>query len=101
VPFVFTDRHAYLAAAQFYNDLADLSHIDWALLNRRDFKRDPNDLGKIERYQAEALVHSRLPVSALYAVACCTTEQKGRLEMAAAAAGANIRVLLKPDWFFR
>ena len=101
VPFVFTDRHAYMAAAQFYNVLDDLSHIDWALLNRRDFKRDANDLGKFERYQAEALVHSKLPVSALYAVACYAAEQKGRLEMAAAATGANIRVLVKPEWYFR
>jgi hypothetical protein len=100
VSFVFTDRHAYLLAAQFYSDLADLSHIDWALLNRRDFKRDPNDLGKFERYQAEALVHSQLPVNALYAVACFAAEQKGRLEMAVAATRANIRVLVKPDWYF-
>ena len=52
--FVFTDRHAYLNSARFFNTVNDLSVIDWALLSRRDFKRDPNDPGKMERYQAEA-----------------------------------------------
>jgi hypothetical protein len=28
LPFVFTDRHAYLKAANFYSDLADLENID-------------------------------------------------------------------------
>jgi hypothetical protein len=30
--------------------------VDWPLLQKRDFKRDPDDPAKLERYQAEALV---------------------------------------------
>ena len=41
VPFLFTDRHAYLVAAQFYSDLAHLDQIDWDMLQRRDFSFDP------------------------------------------------------------
>lgn len=55
VPFLITDRHAYLETAQFWNDLTDLSRLDWKILQARDFQRDPHDLGKFERYQAEAL----------------------------------------------
>jgi hypothetical protein len=62
LPFVFTDRHAYLQAAEFKSDLNDLSVIDWQILANRDFRRDTNDPGKIERYQAEALVHACVPV---------------------------------------
>ena len=29
VPFLFTDRHAYLVAAQFYSDVTQLDQIDW------------------------------------------------------------------------
>ena len=53
--YAFSDRHAYLQAAQFYNSSEHLGKIDWELLQRRDFKRDPNDPEKFERYEAEAL----------------------------------------------
>jgi hypothetical protein len=55
IPFVFTDRHAYLRTAQFSNDLGDLDRIIWPSLQERDFKRDDTD--KVDKYQAEALVH--------------------------------------------
>lgn len=76
VRYLFSDRHAYLEAAQFFSDRADLSHVDYELLQRRDFERDPEDPGKMERYQAEALVHRAMPVTALLGVACYT-EQSG------------------------
>lgn len=54
IPFLFTDRHAYLVAAQFYSDVARLDQIDWDMLQRRDFRNDRDDPSKKERYQAEA-----------------------------------------------
>ena len=52
--FLFTDRHAYLKIAEFHADLARLDVIDWDILRHSDFKRDNDDLGKFERYQAES-----------------------------------------------
>jgi hypothetical protein len=74
VTFLFTDRHAYLVAAQFYSDLARLDQIDWDMLQRRDFKNDPDDPSKKERYQAEALVHKHLPIEALSGFVCYNDE---------------------------
>ena len=34
------------------------------------FKRDGNDLDKVERYQAEALVHRHLPMDAVLGIGC-------------------------------
>ena len=70
IPFVFTDRHAYLATANFYSKSEHLNNIDWKILQERDFKRDNEDLEKMERYQAEALVYNILPVAALLGVVC-------------------------------
>ena len=70
IPFLFTDRHAYLVAAQFFSDLARLDQIDWDMLQRRDFRNDPEDPSKKERYQAEALVHKYLPIDALLGLVC-------------------------------
>jgi hypothetical protein len=98
--FLFTDRHAYLVAAQFSGDLGDLDRIDWRILQTRDFKRDPNDPGKIERYQAEALPHQHLPVGALLGVVCYGPAQEERLKDLIRAAGVNLTVTAKPDWYF-
>jgi len=84
--FVFTDRHAYLWSADFYSDLDDLQHIDWALLRNRDFKRDPDDPEKVERYQAEALVHQHLPVAAMIGAVCYTE---------------SVSYLMRTDWISR
>jgi hypothetical protein len=46
IPFLFTDRHADLVAAQFYSDLAQLDQIALNMLQRRDFRDDPDDPSK-------------------------------------------------------
>ncbi len=68
VIFLFSDRHAFLMTAQFSANLADLDRIDWTILQNRSFNRDPEDPGKVERYQAEALVHEHLPLDHLAAL---------------------------------
>lgn len=52
LPFLFTDSHAYSGLARYFDDLAHLDKIDWPLLQRRDFKRDPEDPGKLDRSHA-------------------------------------------------
>ncbi|MDX8508604.1 type II toxin-antitoxin system toxin DNA ADP-ribosyl transferase DarT [Mesorhizobium captivum] len=97
VPFVFTDRHAYLRMAQFSDDLADLNWIIWPTLQARDFKRD--DVDKFEKYQAEALVYKHVPLDALLGIVCYDAETKAEIEAAAAKAGANAKVLAERRWF--
>lgn len=98
--FVFTDRHAYVMAARFSSDLNDLDRIDWDLLQRRDFKRDPDDLAKCERYQAEALIWKLLPVSALLGIVCYQTEQEAKIKEEADRLSLKVKVITRPDWYF-
>lgn len=99
IPFVFTDRHAYLAAARFSSDLADLGRIDWDTLRRSDFKHDPEDGGKMERYQAEALIHRHVPVEALGAVICHDAARQVHLDALVASAGRATRVVARPEFY--
>lgn len=92
VEFVYTDRHALLAAAMFLRSLDDLHRIDWVGLRSRDFKYDVADPGKTERYQAEALVYRYLPVNLLEAVVCHGPQQKALVEGWAAEAGEAVQV---------
>lgn len=100
IPFLFTDRHAYLVAAQFYSDLARLDQIDWDMLQRRDFRNDPDDPSKKERYQAEALVHKHLPVEALSGLVCYNDDVLKSLNAALAQRNRTMTVVKKPDWYF-
>jgi len=99
-PFVFTDSHAYYQWANFYSDLADLGKIDWPLLQTRDFRRDPEDPAKFERYQAEALIHRYLPVSALLGVVCYTDSVRQAIVQQLQSRNLNLPVHVRPRWYF-
>ena len=100
VPFLFTDRHAYLEAAQFYADVERLDQIDWTMLQNRDFRRDHDDPEKFERYQAEALVHKHLPISALLGIACYNDSVASSLNAHLAKRGLKVAIATKPNWYF-
>lgn len=99
-PFVYTDRHAYLLAAQFLTELDDLNRIDWHLLASRNFQRDPNHPERVERYQAEALVHRHVPVASLIGMGCHSPKAETRLLGMQQSAGVSLRTVVKPDWYF-
>ncbi|WP_158811629.1 DUF4433 domain-containing protein [Beijerinckia sp. L45] len=98
--FMFTDRHAYLQAAQYYSAISDLDKVDWPLLQSKNFRKDADDPGKFERYQAEALVHNFLPCESLKGAACYNQAGKASVDALFAAAGKSLKVVVKPNWYF-
>jgi hypothetical protein len=100
LPFLFTDSHAYYQWATFYSELAKLDVIDWPLLQARDFRRDPEDPAKFERYQAEALVHGHLPISGLLGVVCYTDKIRLVIEQQLQARNLKLQVVARTDWYF-
>jgi hypothetical protein len=100
ISFLFTDRHAYLRTAQYSADLEHLSRIDWPLLQSRDFKRDENDIDKVERYQAEALVHRHLPADGLSGIVCYNDSVASSLCAHIGKRGLAIPVSIRPSWYF-
>lgn len=100
IPFLFTNGHAYPPDTRFFNDLSDLSVIDWGILQRRDFKRDLDDPKKLERYQAEALIHQQLPVSGLVGAVCYTEAIKSDIEQQILARGLSLQVVARTEWYF-
>lgn len=98
--FVFTNGHAYMADTDYFDDLARLDQIDWPLLRKRDFKKDPDDLGKSRRYQAEALIHRHAPIRALLGVACYHQDPADRVAAEVAKRDLPLPVKVLPDWYF-
>lgn len=100
IPFVFTDQHAYTMMANYFTDLSDLNKIDWDLLNRKDFKHDPDDPGKKERYQAEALVWKHLPLDAVLGICSFTDQVDESIKEHLAQRHLNVRTIVKREWYF-
>ena len=101
VPFVFSDRHAFLKIATFSTSLADLDGLGWRYWQQRDFHRDPDDPEKFERYQAEALVHHHLPVERMDAIACSGESEQERVAQMVHDRGHDhdIEVVCRRHWF--
>lgn len=98
--FVFTNAHAYPDWTDFYDDLANLHQIDWKILQNRDFKRDPDDPRKMERYQAEALIFQHLPIKGLIGIVCYTEQLKQDIEQSTRARGLSLQVVTRTEWYF-
>ncbi len=100
IQFVFSDRHAYLQTAMFSSDLNDLTAVDWPLLQSRNFSRDPNDPGKMERYQTEALIHRHLPVASILGVGCYSSTIKTAIDKALSDRNLLLATHIRPNWYF-
>lgn len=100
IPFVFTNQHAYAVEAEFYSDPDELDQIDWNILQKRDFSRDDADPGKKVRYQAEALVYQKVPLSALLGIACFDEATKARIEVMLAGLAPELGVHCLPKMYF-
>ncbi|MGB6690936.1 MAG: DUF4433 domain-containing protein [Terracidiphilus sp.] len=100
IPFVFTNGHAYSVATRYFTDTSDLAAIDWKNLQSRDFKRDLDDLGRTDRYQAEALIWEHLPIDALLGICGCNTSVQREIEKQLTTRRLAVKAYEKGNWFF-
>jgi hypothetical protein len=100
IPFAFTNQHAYPVAASYFTGLDDLHHIDWDLLNRRDFKHDPDDPGKKERYQAEALIWKHLPADGLLGICSYSDAVDAGIRTELAKCKIQMQTTVQRGWYF-
>jgi hypothetical protein len=100
IQFVFTNQHAYPPMAEYFTDLAQLDRIDWPLLQSKNFKHDPDDPGKKERYQAEALLWKHVPLEALQGVCCYTAAVEQQVQAEIEQRELSFRVGVQQGWYF-
>lgn len=97
---LFSDRHALLHTARFFDSPDHLPEIDWGLLRSRDFRRDTDDPDKTARYQAEALVYRHLPAQYLKGIVCHGQAEKRKVIGWTEEAGVAVPVFAQPSWYF-
>lgn len=55
--FVFSDGHGLARYTDWFDDLARLDAVDWAMVNQRYWSDNVNDMDRQRRKQAEFLIH--------------------------------------------
>jgi hypothetical protein len=93
-PWAFTDRHAELAHALYYDDLQRLSEVRWDVMPLTWW-------GAVkEERQAEFLVHGFFPWTCVNEIVVATdaTAQSARHILAGAA--CQPPVVVRPDWYY-
>lgn len=98
--FLFTNQHAYPVSAQYFDDLSHLDAVDWKIIAARDFSRNPDDPGKIERYMAEALVYQHVPLSALQDIVRYSSTAETNVLAMQGQVGIHLRTSIRSDWYF-
>jgi hypothetical protein len=108
--FAISDRNAAKALAEFTNDvnvLGDLGvdaprsdFVDWPLMKATMWSNTREDGERMERRMAEFLVHGEVPFDLVLRVAARSDKHKTRVERLFAAAGVDLTVIVRSDWYY-
>jgi hypothetical protein len=74
--FLFTDRNAKIAVANFYEDETDFDKLDWESIKTRNWASDNSNLSRRDLKQAEFLIHQHVPVNCIHALIVKTSLRK-------------------------
>ncbi len=76
----FTDGHAKNRITSFYNDLEDLSQIDWTAVKAQYWKDDEEDMDRHRKKQSEFLVKNHVPVNCIKSIFVRDENRKAEVE---------------------
>jgi hypothetical protein len=85
---------------RYYEASTDLSVLDWDTIKSKDFKKRMDDFDRSRRYQAECLVHRKVPLGALLGIACFDSNCLKVLEEKIKYSGESIQIKVKRNWYF-
>lgn len=97
--FVFTDRHAKLAYANFYNSSADIDKLNWDIIKTEEWGRQFGANRK-EVKQSECLIHQYVPISAIMGIAVMNETVQNRVIELISGNNLNIPVKVKENFYF-
>ncbi len=90
----FTDRHAELCYASFFDDLAELERVDWKAMPLRYWSSVK------ETRQAEFLVHGSVPWTCIRAIGVHNPKIEQDLTSILSVVHYRPRILVKPEWYY-
>jgi hypothetical protein len=99
--FVFTDGHAAMAFTEFFDDLEDLTQIDWAVMRSVYWNDTPQEPDRKRRRQAEFLVQGFVPWELVRVIGVKSEAVATKVrEILDAYKGHRPEVSVKPSWYY-
>jgi hypothetical protein len=99
IPYVFTDRHAKLGYAEHYNNLDQLSKLDWESIENERWGQQYGVAVK-EKKQAEFLVFQTLPLNLVKGIVCHNQQVHQIINGMMSEAGVSLPVVCKPNFYY-
>lgn len=99
LPFVFTDRHAYVAYLNFFNQYTDLEKINWSVIKDETWYLQYSQIRK-ELKQAEFLVYQHLPVAGILGIVAHNEEIATFVRNEIAVADLSLKVVVKLEYYY-
>lgn len=99
-PYIFTDGHAYHLMTQFFNSEKYLNEVDWNTVNLIKWNDTEEDPDRKRRKQAEFLVQSEIPLSAIVAFVVYNNDAKSTVLAKFAETGFSGNIFVKPKWYY-
>jgi hypothetical protein len=78
--FLFSDRNAKIAIANFYNHENDFDKINWEIVQSKDWANTENNFNKRDLKQAEFLIRNQVPIHCIKNLVVKTLERKKYFE---------------------
>ncbi|AEV20796.1 hypothetical protein GTCCBUS3UF5_34950 [Geobacillus thermoleovorans CCB_US3_UF5] len=98
--YVFTDGHPVMKVTDFYQDLYELSQIDWDIMRSTYWHDTEEDPDRKRRRQAEFLVYQFVPIHLLAAIAVKSREWELIVGKIAAQHRYRGSIIVRPEWYF-
>jgi len=92
--YVYSDRNAKIAFANFFNNEKDFDKVHWEIVRKRVWKNDESNRARQDLKQAEFLVRNYVPVSCIQTIIVKTEEKKLYFEEIVTNSGLNIAIYL-------
>lgn len=96
-PWAFTERHAELGYAQYFDSLDDLNKVEWRVMPLTYWAGSEETK---EKRQAEFLVHDWFPWTAILQVVARVPQTAKRIEEILESESHQPPVLVKPAWYY-
>lgn len=95
-PWAFTDRHAELRHAAYYDDLGSLGEVEWPVMPRAQWSEP--DIKEVR--QAEFLVHDWLRWDAILQIGVIDDEMVGRVGSLLGPSAQSPAVDVRRNWYY-
>lgn len=96
-PWAFTDRHAEVAHALYFDDLSDLGEVEWPVMPLT-YWSDPQRPEIKETRQAEFLVHQQFPWAGVLEIGCINQGIAAQVTSLVGTAGPTVTV--RGNWYY-